>query len=470
QGIPMNERASQQQQLVAMNPPPMFSAQPKRIPSLRRSSPGIHKDVHRLESGIDPVGVMSNRLEAWRFAIKDMVAVFKKVAEVEEQSAKGWVSAGRNINVPFRGSNGQFLQSGGIQDVWTTVRNYANEHSILHRQFATYVRDTLIPSLRAVKSDTKKMLNSIQNDKQLKSTEIFENRMKLDKNIAKLEKNIQAVDRSPLAASQCCDPFLVNLAVIHAIRELCDHENRLHDTALALQKEVGVFEQKIIETCRYIMQHLQNFRLEHKMEGIENIGLILQTFDTIQPFTEWNDFIARNQYSLVMENSAYKTEDAVKYPNQQHAYVRASKIGQLSTKQGGLSKSWVEGICVVTPAGFLHCYKTPQYFQARATEPTFSIYIPDTIITPDKGRQASFTIKLKNTNKKANGIRLSSLNVSTSFTFLARTMEESYDWQQTLGAISSRHEVVPLMVVDRPVPAHQQHRNLPAMPAHVLPQ
>jgi hypothetical protein len=79
------------------------------------------------------------------------------------------------------------------------------------------VRDTLIPSLRAVKSDIKKMLNSIQNDKQLKSSEIFENRMKLDKNIAKLEKNIQAVDRSPLAASQATDPFLVNLGKINTL-------------------------------------------------------------------------------------------------------------------------------------------------------------------------------------------------------------------------------------------------------------
>jgi hypothetical protein len=251
---------------------------------------------------------------------------------------------------------------------------------------------------------------------------------------------------------------------------------------------VGVFEQKIIENCRYIMQHLQDFRLEHKMEGIESIGLILEEFDTIEPFTEWNDFIERHQYSLVLENSAYKTEDSVQYPNQHHEYVRASKIGHLATKQGGLSKSWVQGVCVITPckyfyvffffffffiervidlfiAGFLHCYKTPQYFQARATEPTFSIYIADCHIIPGDTREHCFTIKNKLKNNRKS--RLSSFNVSTSYTFLAANREESLEWQQALGAI--RNEVVPLMTTTL-VPQQPQYRNQAPMPDHVLPE
>jgi hypothetical protein len=73
QGIP---RYEQDQQVVLMKPPPMFTAQPKRMVSLRSPSARAQKDVHRMESGIDPVGVMSSRLESWRLAVKDLVSFY----------------------------------------------------------------------------------------------------------------------------------------------------------------------------------------------------------------------------------------------------------------------------------------------------------------------------------------------------------------------------------------------------------
>jgi hypothetical protein len=116
-------------------------------------------------------------------------------------------------------------------------------------------------------------------------------------------------------------------------------------------------------------------------------------------------------------------------------------------------------------AGFLHCYKTPQYFQARATQPTFSIYIADSHIIPGDGREHCFTIKNKLKNNRKS--RLSSFNVSTSYTFLAANREESLEWQQALGAI--RNEVVPLMTTTL-VPMQPQYRNQAPMPDHILPE
>lgn len=192
------------------------------------------------------------------------------------------------------------------------------------------------------------MIVSIQKDRDLKSDAIFESRLKIDKLIGRLDKTIELCNRSPQQAVNQLDPFLINLQIIHAIRELCDSENSLHDHLLNLQKEVGYFEQKIVENVRYVLHKFQDFRLKNKMEHQEYIGKVLETFDQIRPGQEWNEFIRRNQYNLILENSAYKTEDMVQYPNQYSHYVRAIKIGPLKAKTGVL-KGYSQSVHILTP-------------------------------------------------------------------------------------------------------------------------
>lgn len=260
------------------------------------------------------------------------------------------VNASKEIILPFENANGQFLENGagGIQDVWASLRDYTMQHGILYHESAGYIEKAVIPSLRAIKSDIKTMTNAIEKDKSLKSTLIFDSRVEVDRQISRLDKVIQTVGRDPQNADQNTDPFLLNLGVIHAVRELCDHENTLHDNILNLQKETGLFEQKIIENVRYILLKLQEYRLKHKIETEDKIGMVTETFNQIEPTTEWNDFVKRNQFNLVLEDSAYKTENMVEYPNQDSKYCRAVKIGPLQLKTGVL-KGWTEGVYILTP-------------------------------------------------------------------------------------------------------------------------
>lgn len=267
---------------------------------------------------------------------------------VEAKTFKGLISASRVIDIPFRQSNGQFLESGGVQGVWSSMRDYTTQHATLHHENASYLERAVIPALRAIKEDAKTMVHSVQKDKDLKSTSIYRSRMKVDKMISDLDHSIQYAQLSPHQAGDHQDPFLLNLCVIHSVRELCDHENHLHDSILSLQKETGVFEVKIIENVRYILKKYEEFRLKHKMEHQDFIGQVNSTFDRVKPNTEWDEFVRRHQYHLVLENASYKTESSVEYPNQDSQYVRAVKIGPLKTKSG-LMRSWTEGVYILTP-------------------------------------------------------------------------------------------------------------------------
>jgi hypothetical protein len=71
QGLPRSGRGNYDDHA---EPPPMFSANPSRKTSIRHvRESNAQKQVYRMDSGVDPVGLLSSRLEAWRLAIKAMV-------------------------------------------------------------------------------------------------------------------------------------------------------------------------------------------------------------------------------------------------------------------------------------------------------------------------------------------------------------------------------------------------------------
>ncbi|GAN07260.1 cytoplasm protein [Mucor ambiguus] len=460
QGVPWTDRQSKLQIDSSSEPPPMFTAAPKKMSIRHPRESKSAKHIYRMDNGIDPVILLTSRLEAWRLAIKNMVALFKKIIAVELKTSKGLVLASRDIVVPFEKSNGQFLEigTGGIQDVWASLRDYTMQHGMLHHESAGYLEKAVIPTLRAIKNDIKTMIIAIQKDKALKSTDIFESRMQVDKLISRLDKVIESCNRSPQTANENTDPFLINLGIIHAVRELCDHENRLHDNILNLQKETGIFEQKIIENTRYVIQKLEEFRLKNKLEHKDFIGKVVETFNGIKPTLEWNEFVRRNQYNLILENSAYKTENMVEYPNQDSKFVRALKIGPLQIKTG-VMKGWTEGVYLLTPAGFLHGYKTPKHFQTNPLRPNYTVFVPHCAIERDE--DGIFDLRGKR----------SSMGMGTHYTFRARNPRDGQEWFEALVRLADQYRVVPLFDTAQSgfsstVP---RNRDLPPLPDSTLP-
>ena len=75
QGVPWTDRQSKVQIDANNEAPPMFAAAPRRTAALihpRESK--AQKHVYRMESGIDPVVLLTTRLESWRLAVKNLVS------------------------------------------------------------------------------------------------------------------------------------------------------------------------------------------------------------------------------------------------------------------------------------------------------------------------------------------------------------------------------------------------------------
>ncbi|KAG1460871.1 hypothetical protein G6F56_005846 [Rhizopus delemar] len=71
QGVPWTDRQSKVQLDSELEPPPMFTATPSKTVALRRTQKN-QSHAYRMDSGIDPVIILINRLETWRLALKNL--------------------------------------------------------------------------------------------------------------------------------------------------------------------------------------------------------------------------------------------------------------------------------------------------------------------------------------------------------------------------------------------------------------
>ena len=138
--------------------------------------------------------------------------------------------------------------------------------------------------------------------------------------------------------------------MFQANKQLIDDENALHENIVNLQDEVHLFEQNLVENIRDIAHRLQNFRME-KLESRKVFGQVTATLNTITRDTEWNEFVRRNAGNLISDKAAYKTDQDISYPNQNHDLVQPIKVGLLERKSG-LMRNWTEGLYVLTPGRF----------------------------------------------------------------------------------------------------------------------
>jgi len=76
QGVPWTDRQSKLQIDSSSEPPPMFTAAPKKMSIRHPRESKSSKHIYRMDNGIDPVILLTTRLEAWRLAIKNLVSVF----------------------------------------------------------------------------------------------------------------------------------------------------------------------------------------------------------------------------------------------------------------------------------------------------------------------------------------------------------------------------------------------------------
>ncbi|KAI8336304.1 hypothetical protein BC941DRAFT_354471, partial [Chlamydoabsidia padenii] len=398
-------------------PPPIFSSQPKRNLTLKRPSK-VQQQIYRMSGGIEPVDLLCDRLHVWQLAIKDLSTMFKSMVDVESKLANGYASSNKSLSIPFRESNNQFLQSGGVQDVWIAYRNYTLEKSMMHHEYVGYLKSAVVPSLANLEYDIRNFIKSIEKDPCLRSSILYNVRQNADSMVNQLDNAIKYVYHSPDHVAATDDPALLNLGVIQSFKSLYNAENNLHQNVIQLQRETATVEQRIYGSLNIITKNWENFCLENRMDAKTIVSKITSTFANIQPNSDWNEFVRRNQFQLVNEKAKYKTDEDMNYTNQSNDLCIPVKVNFLNRKTS-FSK-WKEGLYVLTPCGYLHGYKHARHFETNPLSPEFSVFLPQTTVSATDAQAENLCFQISGRKRTFGGQK--------SFLFQANDESDLADW------------------------------------------
>lgn len=113
----------------------------------------------------------------------------------------------------------------------------------------------------------------------------------------------------------------------------------------------------------------------------------------VAPDFEWNGFVHRNNALLIDPSAPARSVENISFPNQNHKSTQPLIAGSLERK-GKLLKKSDSAYWVITPAKYMHEYKTDDDF-AKDPVPETSLYLPDCII----GGKSSFSNLFFSTQK-----------------------------------------------------------------------
>jgi len=127
----------------------------------------------------------------------------------------------------------------------------------------------------------------------------------------------------------------------------------------------------------------------------------------------------------------------ISFPNQNHRSTEPLVAGSLE-KKGKLLKKYEASFWVITPAKYMHEYKTDDDF-AKDPVPETSLYLPDCMIGALDGQK--FMVKGKDVSGSSFGNKLS---MAHEYAFKAHTPQDAAKWYEALrGATGSQTNELP---------------------------
>lgn len=216
------------------------------------------------------------------------------------------------------------------------------------------------------------------------------------------------------------DPYVLHKGVFHLLNKQILEENSTRQDMITVQSNFSQFEAHVVQTFQQGIGHLMqtlNLQLDSEKSMYTNMT---QKAQGVSPLFEWNNFVNRKNDILIDPNAPARNVDSVNFPNKGAAPTQAAIQGSLERKSG-LIKSWSSGFYAVTPAGFLHEFKTDDHF-AHEPKPETSLYLPDCVMGGLNGQE--FAVKGKD--------KSSTLATKSEYKFRAHTTADAEQWYKII--------------------------------------
>ncbi|GAB1523134.1 hypothetical protein RhiTH_006264 [Rhizoctonia solani] len=406
--------------------------------TLIRKSTAVHE--------LRPSDILIERFTAYKHIVKQLVAYFEGVADIESNTAKEMTKLGAVIQVPFKAGN-QFMGEGGLQDVYYTIRDKTRTIADHHSNLAKTVEGSIVQHLRKLHYEIKAHIKNVQNDTGKLATSVAREREMSTKHISDLSRAIAMFKNTPMQVTARDDPYVMNQLVIRQLQKQVHEENALQKSIIIMQQNSAHFEEGVVRSIQSAWQTFEEWNSRMSASVQETWRVMGNAMAALAPDREWISFAAKSDHLLDPE-TPLRNPDTVEYPSKDDPSVVPVHVGILERKKR-FTRAYREAYFVLTPAGYLHEFVSSDP-HVRQT-PQFSLFLPACTLGPPSSaktaRSHKFHIesKTEKDGPKPTGLasRAGSLlgRNQHAYTFRARSHEEMMEWWNDIRMLAARYLV-----------------------------
>ncbi|KAH7929232.1 hypothetical protein BV22DRAFT_136463 [Leucogyrophana mollusca] len=412
----------------------------KQGSTISRNQSLIKKNV--APQDLRPSDILIERFVAWKAIVKQLIAYFEGIADIENNIAKEYTKLGAVIQVPFRSGN-QFLGEGGLQDIYYNIRDKTRVIADQHANLGRTIDSSIVQHLQKLRTEIKAHIKNVQNDTGKLATSVAKERELSGRMIGELATNISIFKNTPMGVTNKTDPYVANMAVTRQLQKQVHEENALQKSIIIMQQNSAHFEEGIVRAIQSAWQTYDEW--QSRMSGSvqdtwHNLGISMAS---LAPDREWISFSARSDHLLDPE-TPLRNPETIQYPSKEDPSVIAVHTGHLERKKR-FTRTYREAYYVLTPAGFLHEYNSSDPSNGHA--PVFSLFLPACTLGPPSSTSAKshkFHIEGRKDGTgttKSGSFKLPMSGGQHAWSFRSRSREDMMEWWNDIRMLCARYLV-----------------------------
>ncbi|KAI1371016.1 hypothetical protein F4677DRAFT_457463 [Hypoxylon crocopeplum] len=370
----------------------------------------------------NPTEILSNRFQAWRKVLKDLIAYFREIQSHYEHRSKSLLKLANVLNNTATPPG--FLASGGLDDALQILRNY-HRNAITEANKAREIEEDVILALTGLRSDLNQKIKEIRS---LSSD--FKNSVEKEMDGTRRAVNAlqEVLGQSELDSSMTTgkqDPYLLRLAVDRQVERQLDEENYLHKAYLNLESSGRELEAIVVGEIQKSYNAYVGIIKREADAGYNAIDELRAGPIAMPKDHEWVSFIQRDS-QFVDPDVPIRSAEHIHYPGRDHFACQEIRAGLLERKSKYL-KSYTAGWYVLSPT-HLHEFKSADKTQA----PVMSLYLPEQKLgshSAEGGSSNKFILK---------GRQTGSMHRGHTWVFRAESHDTMMAWYEDIKALTEK--------------------------------
>ncbi|KAK4580031.1 hypothetical protein LTR86_000233 [Recurvomyces mirabilis] len=381
------------------------------------------------EDSSEVTKLFNERLQAYKHACGYLEDYVQQTEKMQHAHGKEYEKVLKTVSHPLKEGHHFEQNLGGIAGMFDNIRSNTQGISNSHYETAKTLKGSVLPIFERLHNEIKNKTKELTKGAGKGAKAVDKARATSQKHIELLGQHTASFDSTGGHLAGKEDPYILQRQVYHRLNKQVIEENSNRDDLLSVQNSFAQFEAHVVQT---IQNGLNQFNqcLGHQAEQTRFMyNDIVGTTQRMTPDFEWNGFIKRNNNVLIDPSAPKRSVENIAFPNQDHRSTQPLIAGSLE-KKGKLLKKYETSFYVVTPARFLHEFKTDDDFSKDPT-PENSLYLPDCMIGSVSGND--FTVKGKDASKGGIGGKLA---MSKEFALRAHTPQDAMKWHQVIASVA----------------------------------